>query len=76
MVTGGSNKDLGFVHQTAKGFGMDDAVAIPLKSGAHRAGFLISLPATRQPAPHGTGGKALLPFLKLLTYIIMDHHPF
>jgi hypothetical protein len=45
MIALGQQKDLGLVFQAAKGFRMDDPVAVNLETGAQLAGRLMALPS-------------------------------
>jgi hypothetical protein len=48
MIACGSDKNLRFVHQTAEGFGMNDAVAVTLEFCTHWAQGFSAHPSPSQ----------------------------
>ncbi len=50
VVTHGSDKYLCLMLEAAEGLGMDNAVAVTMKSGADGAGLFVFQSASRQPA--------------------------
>jgi hypothetical protein len=71
VVTGGSDKDLGLVHQAAKTLGVQDAVAVALERGP-QVGLWFWRRSLGSPAWPAGGGEKLL-FLRFLAFPNRGH---
>jgi hypothetical protein len=67
------DEDLGFVFETAKGCGMDNAIAIALKAGAHPMRRLRHNPPPARARTHRVCGERAV--LNLLDILPRPQHP-
>jgi hypothetical protein len=68
MVTLGRNKHLGFMFQTAKGFGVEYPISISLKCGSNRRFLFFTLPFAVN-TPGSPGMKEFFFFFQFFSYI-------